>query len=725
LNYNDIFQQLHKAKAPLAVFKDLATGTLPKAKGAEVDKAVAALGEAIERNRIGIALSTARTILVLLGPSKAIARLKREGVFRSSKYDFHAPVVGKLLNDWIDNAALYGFADAHASYLASATTLWSLAPAMRALQRSLTSRLHERDPVAIKTLLAEVDAAFAYGSDKRNLIYATTGLRTPEEMAEAFSYLLRLFHREIGLMRRHFGLLDSEAGYSPFYLELLQDAGKVCNYLEAEVLVEAFPYTAIRSGNGVRITSIDPTLEMSIRLGYVQSEMQGHIRHQQLFAAHQATETAPLSITRFAEKFFNELGDKVFELVQDPVPRYRLQFPFIEERRHFFGDDHAFLEDLSSIKMLGTEDYVESDQVVYSVVVGTIRVIDLLKVQRFFRFLQLGFFNALESHHRASEIAGLFMSSCLPVFRRENLMNILQHVVGEAKALEMLDLLTCNLKESYIDLQYTPIVASDGLFMLSLAVLANSNLVRNLLCHHGVRLTMRDKNDEDPMQASLMEALLQAGFLVHAEVETASGKNPLEVDLFAYKDGHLFLFECKNSFHPCNVFEMRTSYDHVVHAAEQLDQRKAWLIDPANQRRVFDKLSWDAAATSQVHTCIAIGNRVFNGYQCKGHPVRQVHELLNFLLRGYAEFNGKQRFRLWRYDQFTVDDLCAHLDGTRSIADLMNAMTPRDMTIEIEGEQLTFATYVLDSALLKAIVETRYPRVAVDKDLSSVVSAQA
>lgn len=349
---------------------------------------------------------------------------------------------------------------------------------------------------------------------------------------------------------------------------------------------------------------------------------------------------------------------------------------------------------------------------------GNITVIDILKVQRFFSFLQIGMRRAFDRHNPLFQRSLIWLNSCIPVFQRKKLIETLQQLLGNEKAEEMLRLLTCDISSDYVDLQYSPIIERGGWCMFSMAVLTSSNLVRNILCHYEQRLTMRSKEDADPMQEALRNALQRAGFLVDVEVITGTKNNPLEVDVLAYKDGHLFLFECKNSFHPCNVYEMRTSYEHVEYAADQLTKRKVWLSDPANRRRVFERLTWKVGEACSVHTCIAIGNRVFNGYDYEGHPVRQVHELLNLLLRGFVVLDGVKH-RLWQAETFSVSDLCAHLLGTTVVADCMVSMEPTDRTLLYSGKKLTFSRYALNMQRLKEISEAKYPKMDVNPQIGS------
>lgn len=715
MTFQDFFSQLFRASQPLQIFAQLEhVAGRSKPQKADLDEALSALSEAITRNRKGRSLSVARALLLLLGPDKSIKRIQREGTFRASRHAFSNPVVQLLIADWTENAVIYGFNQADISYLRSAGALWTLAPALREMRRSLVERLRSKRATAIKTLLAHVDAAFAFGMPgNRELPTDSAQAYSSEAMAEAFSYLLRLFHQELGLEKSHFRMVDDSSVSDTFYQDLLVDAAKVCEYLEAEVLIDAFPYSAGVTDARVTVSANNPALEKSIRLGYVQSDMQKIIRLRGVIEHEAGDNREILSVTSFAKTFYEKVGNLVVNFVPTPVPRYTMMLPLMDELHLKFSGNGLFLEDLSSIEMLGTEDYVSPSQIIDSPVAGNVTVIDILKVQRFFYFMQFGLGAAIDRHLPVVERPQIYLNSCLPVFERKKLLEMLQQLLGGEKAEEMLRLLTCNLSSEYVDLQYTPVIVVGKWCILSLAVLSASNLVRNILCHSAERLTMRNKKDGDPMQIALKDALHQAGFLVDDEVDTGTKNNKLEVDVLAYRDGHLFLFECKNSFHPCNVYEMRTSYDHVTHAADQLTKRKAWLLDRANQRRLFERLAWKVDATDHVHTCIAIGNRVFNGSDCESHPVRQVHELLNVLRRGYIVIENVTR-RLWQSDTFSVADLCAHLEGTTTIADFMECMRTIDRTLSFGDVELTFLSYALDAVKLARLSEEKYPPVEPD-----------
>lgn len=714
MNYKNLFSTLHEAQEPVILVAQMCSASRSaKASREDLAEAWLALATAFKRNQRGRSLSVTRALLVLVGADKFITRIQRDGVFRSSKYDFYAPSVQNVIDDLTVNSASYRLTNQHVEYLRSVSSLWSLATELKNQRISLVKRMRQRRNCVIKTLLANIDIMFTYGVPGDRLADTDSPYAySSETMAEAFSYLLHLFEVEIGLTFTNFGLVDESSIYSPFYQTLLIDAAKLCEYLEVEVFIDAFPYKAeISQDGGVLVSAQYPNLEKSIRIGYVQSDMQKQLRLGALINELSNENGTIQSVTQLAHDCFTSLGERIVTYVQSPHPRYVAMWPMDPRLFEPFSGNGLFLEDLSSLEMLGTEDYVKPFEIIESSVVGNITVIDILKVQRFFHFLRFGIQLAIDKHSPTYERPDLHLSSCLPVFEKSKLLMFMECIIGKEKSEELLKLLTCDLGSEYVDLQYTPFLKTGKWYMVSLVVLTSSNLVRNVLCHHAQRLTMRGSENKDPMQASLKNALCKAGFNVEDEVEVGPKSNPLETDILAYKDNQLFLFECKNSFHPCNVYEMRTSYGHVTYAAEQLTKRAAWLKNSENQRRLFQKLGWEISVPVKIHTCIAIGNRVFNGYECDGHPVRQVHEILNMISGGTIRINGVSR-RVWSNSEFSTDDLVRHLEGTTVIADFMNSTRPLNRKLVFGAVALNISSYMLDTDHLTSLGEARYPSLA-------------
>jgi hypothetical protein len=709
MSFSELISQMYDSSTPLETFRALKEAYYPTAPSkAEFNEIVNTLSEALRQNKVRKALSITR-VLLLISADNTIYQIRRKGVFRCSRYQYRERVVRAVVGDLLLNTTAYGFTQAHIDYLQSVDNLLALGPNLQHKRASIIKRLRSKESVVIKTLLANVESFFTNGLPGDKSLSSADSLQaySPEEMAEAFSYLLRLFQECVGLKQMHFGMADESSVEKPFYEELLVDSAKMCEFHNVEVLIDAFPYRAIVDGKIVKVESVDPLLEKSIKIGYMQVIFQSYIRAASLRQEEHSAEPVALSMTRFAKECFDHAGEELVTLVQNPRPRYVMMLPTNHELFEPFSADHLFLEDLSYLKMLGIEDYIAENVVVELPVKGNITVIDIIKVQRFIRFAHLCFLEAFNRHPMEAGRAKIQLQSCIPVFKADALLQLLSQLLPSFKAEEMLTLLTCDTASAkYIDLQYMPIISAKGRYMFAPAVLANSNLVRNLLCHNSERLTLRDKTD--PMQTALADALKRAGFLVKIELKRRVEGRELEIDILAYRDECLFIFECKNAYHPCNVYEMRNSYEHITHAAKQLEKRKAWLLDQSKQQALFQSLGWDIEPTNRVMTCIAIGNRVFNGYECAGHPVRQVRELVNVLESGEVVIDDEKR-RLWKNSSFSIDDLVAHLAGETFIADFLEALQPEIFQFKFGSKALALSTYSLDFDELAKIVKSRYP----------------
>ncbi|WP_212793942.1 hypothetical protein, partial [Acinetobacter baumannii] len=76
------------------------------------------------------------------------------------------------------------------------------------------------------------------------------------------------------------------------------------------------------------------------------------------------------------------------------------------------------------------------------------------------------------------------------------------------------------------------------------------------------------------------------GFTVFTEVKF--GK--YDIDILAKLDNEVFIFECKNSYHPANEYELRNSFEHLVKAEKQLENLEKMLKDPTTRKNLAKKL---------------------------------------------------------------------------------------------------------------------------------------
>jgi hypothetical protein len=274
-------------------------------------------------------------------------------------------------------------------------------------------------------------------------------------------------------------------------------------------------------------------------------------------------------------------------------------------------DNRAFREEALYLHRVGREAFIRDPFVGDMPLLPGMTVMDMVKVQRFFAFTATVFFQALDQHPFGGDRDELDMRSRIPVWRQEVLLDHLSTVFGEQIARRALEMLSFDpTKGGHCDIQYTPLLHVDGYYMLPMSVLISSDLIRNSLYHHSARLLPVDGHD--PMVRGLREALEARGFLAVEGVKGKFNGKTIEIDLLAHMKGHLFVIEGKNSFHPCGVHEMRTSFDHIKKAGLQLTRAAEWLASREAQARVFGSLGWRVPPVTDIRTCGVTANRIFS-----------------------------------------------------------------------------------------------------------------
>jgi hypothetical protein len=128
------------------------------------------------------------------------------------------------------------------------------------------------------------------------------------------------------------------------YVSMLIDAAKLNEFREVELLVDAMPYEAVREGNLLRVFSSDENLEKSIRLGYIQSILQDHIRAQGVAAEYGKAEESP-TMEELVARAFKAGMHELVELKTEPIER--LVYKAIIHKPFFapFTSDAFFLDE--------------------------------------------------------------------------------------------------------------------------------------------------------------------------------------------------------------------------------------------------------------------------------------------------------------------------------------------------------------------------------------------
>jgi len=302
---------------------------------------------------------------------------------------------------------------------------------------------------------------------------------------------------------------------------------------------------------------------------------------------------------------------------------------------------------------------------------------------------------------------------------------LLAELFGEVVSTKLLDLLTYDVStDGYFDLQYRPLIKIGTHFVVPMGVLTGSDLVRNTLYQQSARLLVG--KGADPMQAAVSKVLASRGFRVKCDLKYKLNGTPGDIDILACKDGLLLAFECKNTFHPCNAHEMRSTWEHMRKAGSQLTRAVQWLESPGVVGSIFSNLEWGVPHVEQIKTGIVSAIRIFGGYKIEGHPIRQAHELINVVRAGVVQFSRKDRFRFWNGNEFSVGDLLAYLDGSVLLKERFDSMVAGRRVYKLGAKaSLVFSSYGLDTMELSQRIATRYVRLDPDSiESPSVLEGQ-
>jgi hypothetical protein len=645
-------------------------------------------------------------VLLRLDGSGWLARMRKDGLFRASRYGFDGDCLKKVVAAALELSVVASLRPEQIQYLESVQGLLELARPARQIYRSIVDRLKARKDAALKTLLAAVNYSFSVnwmGDDQADESQLLRWSAT--DLASAFSRIYMIWRNDLGIGARTWIWTDDQAAlaHEGIYSSLLVDALRINELIDAEVLIDGLPYKVQATSTGVLVSAIDPEFERSVRLGYVQADLQATVR---VASTMQHLGGDRVKLPSFQEALSALFDAGILECVslkEEPVARFVIALPHILPLIEILNFNAPFLEEFPIFQGALIDNFQPPEKANLQVS-EHLFIMDLLKAQRVFNLIDTLFCKKLETVGDEVKRRILTLRSTVIVVPRADLQRMLQVVMSPEKAQELISLLSLPTTNStvgsnvYIDLQYRPFVHSlnskgDNI-AIPPAIVGKSNLVRSVMHASGIKGATAAA--DDPMQLAVAAALREAGFFVRESfVFNIDGRR--ETDIFCYRDGVLVVIECKNAYHPCSPHELRNSYDLVLKAEEQLEIRAQWLAEPRNQIRLFKALGWNIATPALVRTCVVTANRAFSGYRCGSHPVRQAHELINVLVGGYVGRGpGKPPCRFWRTEAFEVADLLDYLDGKSVLKTQHTAMAPQTRRITLRDRRLEFAQYKME-----------------------------
>ena len=631
--------------------------------------------------------------------------LRKKGLFRYYNYLHSKCIVQDIATGLlVELPHIKGVLTVDQDYLQSVVSLSPIHKAMKALLATILREIDSfprRDPTKslIKTLLAYAESLFLErhypGPDPEATGLAT---RTKETVAEAVSYLIHLITQQRPGVVQPLYFVNEEYILSGRIAVILEAACSLDSLKEIEIMVEHFDYRCVREGRVLRLVPPSETFARSLQLGYIRTELQG-ANDNQLSAQEEAASLADLVETLVAQQAVTP-----FEKVSTHgYVRYRLAlaehvYDFILDK--FFKRDALFREEVIYLNHIFKEQLLEYEDLERIMLRDNLSLLDYLKIQRVFHLLYLLFSKKLAE---AKEVdRALVLRSLIPTFSKSQLQEMLGRLTTAEKVTAFLDLACWEPGKAYhFDLQYHPIVLIENQMMIPMAILAQSNSIRNVFASERKRgnTNLLTDGSRDSLVNGLAAAFKQAGIECFPEVKLPNS----DLDLLVIYEDTLFFFECKHSLLPISAFDLRTTYDYLRKAEKQLDYVNQLNADGSLVRLLSARYGLDLRPIKHVVSGIVLSNRMFNGNAFR-YPVRNINEIYNLLERGTVR-TKEGRFRIWESEQLGLVDLLKYFSPHNEMAALLHdSLSVRTLTYPLGRLRLEVCDYFLDVRIAEAVM---------------------
>lgn len=541
-----------------------------------------------------------------------------------------------------------------------------------------------------KELLAYIDVMFHFPSRNHNPRNKNKldgyGM---EQIAESVSYKIYLYDDVIGIQQDKVYKVVPEYVLSDEIENIILLGCKIAQLQEWEVCMDYFDYQLQKSDRVYTLSACDEYFEKSIRLGFVRSQMQEEV----LYIKEMPNLKDVPAISEFSNFAIEKLGNLIIKTKgKGKEERYVIEFPelLIEA---FKGNNNGFFrEEILEIAHCAKELVIPSNELLLKKITKNCTLQDVLLLKRLFVIMDSLAEELMFKQKNQEKI----VNSLIPGFRKEILSDLLYKFIGDnEKVEEMLQLFTYE-KSVKLDLQYTPFLTVGNNLLTSISLAAKSNLLRNCIAYSyltGNQIVNKDDKEWLVEECKQIFTTKHPEYSVFTNVSFTYNKQHGEIDALIIADNDIFIIECKCPLQPTNNFELRASYDHIIKASKQLDNSKMAFEDDLFRKNYLKGLGI-LDKKRIVHTCILMGNRLFNGYSINNHPVRYVHELDMILNNGHID-SEIGVWRVWENEKFSNDDLLAFLSPDCKLAkSSFSSMHKVNEFMFVDGKKVIFETYI-------------------------------
>ena len=648
-----------------------------------------------------ISALNALTIGLYFDSHTTVNYIKKKGTFRYSKYKDKRCIVGNLILKTLElDNKLFNLSIHENEYFKSILNLRNFHSTYVLVDKLILEEIKifefkYKDESLIKTLLTICDYLFLTNhtvTSKRNLLSLES--RSKEDISSAISYLIFFISQKRSQHLNDTNKVSTDYIESNGIQKIIILACYVLDFREFEILIDHFNYKCIEFDNKIKIVPPNQDFEKSIRLGYIKSDIQSI--NDILQSGFLEDDNQLLSLEKLVDELYSNKEFDIFQYTEsNNFPRYRIVLPepildfFIN---NYFRKNLLFKDEIIYLSHINKEQLLDIEKLESIFVKENLTLLDVVKIRRFFSFFYLLFTKKI---FEIKDIKiELLYRSLIPVFKDDDLYNYLGKFTSHDKIDSFLDLICWEPDFGFVfDLQYQPILFINEFYLISLTIFHHSNFVRNLYASEYKKNNKHILSDGvyDLLVKDLSESFTQLKIANYCQTTIPNS----DIDLFAFFDDTLYVFECKHTLHPVSSFDLRTTYDYIIKAEKQLD----YIVELYDKQKLIPILENKYAITlrsiTKVVCCIVLSNRIFNGNMFK-YPVRYIHEIKNILHEGTLKTeNGK--FRIWKEDRLTNDDLLEYFSLKSRLVELMfNTLSEEILEYDLMKPMLQFETYYLD-----------------------------
>jgi hypothetical protein len=645
--------------------------------------------------RKGDFLTARNTLIVSIfyQSQETINVIRKKGLFRYSKYINRKCIVKNIASELFEICQIYGCLSVEfENYLRSIINFSTVLDSYNAFDKLFINEIKSFEnnypgKSLIKTLLSYADYLFLsdYLPTAEKDLSNISG-RTKEEISLAASFLIHFYTKRIRDKR----INVSEVSVAYIKSNISKLIIPSCYYLdfrEMEILIDHFGYMCEQKSD--RLLIIPPTegFEKAIRVGYIRTGIQGlnDVMSHNFESVSMQEFVEELSKTNFS---FLKLVDST------GYSRYRLEMPepvyeYIIE--NFIKPNTFFLEEILHLSISSKEQLLSFDDLHNITIKSDLTLFEFLKIRRVFFLFYMLFKNELKKQGKIE--TDVLIRSLIPIFSEARLRDFINKLYPEGKIDSFLDVVCWEPGiESILDLQYQPVLFFENEYLIALSIFANSNSLRNLYASEYKKnnINLLRDGEVDPLVNKLVESLSEASIECYPQVSVGY----TDIDVMAIYDNVLFVFECKHSLHPVNLFDLRTTFDYIKKAEKQIDL----VIDDFNKgeliKRIEKRLKINLNKIEKIQGTIILSNRLFNGNIFK-YPIRNIREVDNMLNVGTMK-TSDGTFWLWENKKLSLDFLSDFLSKENKLVNLIyDSLSKRKMIYEFAKPIIEFNSYNL------------------------------